>query len=480
MAVTPVTESIFVGKGERPLYLLPKMANRHGLIAGATGTGKTVSLQTLAQGFSRLGIPVFAVDVKGDLAGISQPGSLSNVKAVQRLKELGIENPVFEGCPVNFWDIFGKDGSPIRATLSDMGPLLLGRMLSLNDVQMGVLNLVFKIAHEEKLTLIDLKDIQAVLKYVGENARKYTTQYGYISTASIGGIQRGLTELQQQGGENLYGEPVVNLDSFFQVNPLGHGYVNILAADTLMQSPKMYAMFLFWLLSELYEKLPEVGDQEKPKLIFFFDEAHLLFTDAPKALLDKIELVIRLIRSKGVGVFFVTQNPIDIPNTVLGQLGNRIQHAIRAFTPRDQKAVKSAAQTFRSNPSLDVAEVITQLGVGEALVSLLDEKGIPNPVEKALICPPLSQIGAITPEQRREIVQRSIVNTQYKKPIERESAYEILKARAEEAAKNPPENNKGRRRSNPVMQVFKGAWAVINSRIVRDIVKSVLDSFRRR
>lgn len=479
MAVTPATESIFVGKGEHPLYLLSKMANRHGLIAGATGTGKTVSLQTLAQGFSRLGVPVFTVDVKGDLAGISQPGSPNNGKVMDRFKELGVEHPKFAGCPVYFWDIFGKDGSPIRATLHDMGPLLLGRMLSLNEVQMGVLNLVFKIADEENLPLIDLKDIQAVLKYIGDNARKFTTQFGYISTASIGGIQRSLSELEQQGGDNLYGEPALNLDSFFQVNSDGHGYVNILAADTLMQSPKMYAMFLFWLLSELYEKLPEMGDPEKPKLVFFFDEAHLLFTDAPKALLDKIELVVRLIRSKGVGVYFVTQNPIDIPQTVLGQLGNRIQHAIRAFTPRDQKAVKAASETFRSNPDLKVAEVITQLGVGEALVSLLDEKGIPGIVERTLICPPTSQIGAITPEQRKEIIQRSIVHSQYKKPIERESAYEILKARAEEAAKNPPEK-KGRAKNRPVAQVFKGAWAVINSRIVRDIVKSVLDSFKRR
>lgn len=474
-------DEIFVGKGKHSLYLLPRLANRHGLIAGATGTGKTVTLQTLAQGFSRLGVPVFTVDVKGDLAGISRPGSSSNVKVLERLKELGIEDPKFAGCPVFFWDIFGKEGSPIRARLEDMGPLLLGRMLSLNEVQMGVLNLIFKIAQEEKLPLIDLKDLQALLKYIGDNARTFTTQYGYISTASIGGIQRSLSELQQQGGENLFGEPPLDLDSFFKVNPEGQGYVNILAAETLMQSPKMYAMFLFWLLSELYDKLPEVGDPDRPKLIFFFDEAHLLFTDAPKALLDKIELVVRLIRSKGVGVFFVTQNPIDIPNNVLGQLGNRVQHAIRAFTPRDQKAVKASAETFRSNPDLKVAEVITQLAVGEALVSLLDEKGIPSVVEKALICPPLSQVGAITPEQRKEIIQKSIVHSQYEKSVDRESAYEILKARAEEAAKNPPEDKRGRgSRSGPVSQIFKGAWAVINSRIVRDIVKSVLDSFKRR
>lgn len=479
MPVSPTVDSIFVGKGKHPLYLLTKMANRHGLIAGATGTGKTVSLQTLAQGFSQLGVPVFTVDVKGDLAGISQPGSPSNTKVFERLKELGIENPKFAGCPVYFWDIFGNEGSPIRATLQSMGPLLLGRMLSLNEVQMGVLNLVFKISEVEQLPLIDLKDMQAVLKYIGDNAHKFTTQYGFISTASIGGIQRSLSELQQQGGENLYGEPAVSIDSFLQVNSQGQGYINILAAETLMQSPKMYSMFLFWLLSELYEHLPEIGDPEKPKLVFFFDEAHLLFTDAPKALLDKIELVVRLIRSKGVGVYFVTQNPIDIPNDVLGQLGNRIQHAIRAFTPRDQKAVKAAAETFRSSPDLKVAEVITQLGVGEALVSLLDEKGIPTPVEKTLICPPLSQVGTITPEQRKAIIQRSLANSHYEKKVEQKSAADILQAKAEEASKNPPETVRGKQTS-PVTQVFKGAWTVINSRIVRDILKSVLDSFKRK
>ena len=426
-----MSDPLLIAKGDDELYLLPGMSNRHGLVAGATGTGKTVTLQVMAEAFSRIGVPVFAADVKGDLSGISQPGR-DNPKLQERVKTLGLGSLTFSGCPVTFWDVFGKQGHPVRATISEMGPLLFSRILNLNDTQTGVLTLVFKIADDQGLLLLDLKDLQAMLQHVGEAAKDFQTQYGNISAASIGAIQRGLVALQQQGGDKFFGEPALNLDDLLQTDSQGHGVVNILAADKLMESPQLYATFLLWMLSELYEKLPEVGDPDKPKLVFFFDEAHLLFNDLPQTLGAKIEQVIRLIRSKGVGVYFVTQNPTDIPEVVLSQLGNRVQHALRAFTPNDQKAVKAAAQTFRSNPKLNVETVITQLGVGEALVSFLDEKGIPGVVERALILPPHSQIGPITPDQRQQIIKNSLVYGTYEQPVDRESAYERLKGAAQQ------------------------------------------------
>ncbi len=420
---------LLIAKAESPLHLLPQMANRHGLVAGATGTGKTVTLQVIAEHLSGIGVPVFMADVKGDLTGISQPGR-ANPKIAERVEKLALEDFAFAGCPVTLWDLFGEQGHPVRATVSEMGPLLLARILGLNDTQEGVLGLAFKIADDNGLLLLDLKDLRALLQHVGDTAASYRTEYGNISAASIGAIQRGLLRLEQQGGERLFGEPALDLDDFLQTGEDGRGVVNILAADRLMQSPRLYATFLLWLLSELFERLPEVGDRDKPKLVFFFDEAHLLFDDAPEALLDRIEQVVRLIRSKGVGVFFVTQNPLDVPDKVLGQLGNRVQHALRAFTPRDQKAVQAAATTFRSNPKLDVVKAITELGVGEALVSFLDEKGRPGVVERAMILPPTSQIGPITDAQRAVLIKSSLVAGRYEEAVDRESAYERLKNRA--------------------------------------------------
>jgi uncharacterized protein len=417
-----------IAKGTDDISLLPGMSNRHGLVAGATGTGKTVTLQVMAEVMSSIGVPVFAADVKGDLSGISQPGK-DSPKLDERIKLLSLGDWKFSGCPVVFWDVFGKQGHPVRATVSEMGPLLLSRILNLNDTQTGVLTLVFKIADDQGLLLLDMKDLQAMLQHVANDAKDYQTQYGNISAASVGSIQRGLVALQQQGGDQFFGEPALNIEDLLQVDGNGRGVVNILAADQLMQSPQLYATFLLWLMSELFEKLPEVGDPEKPKLVFFFDEAHLLFNDLPSVLQSRIEQVVRLIRSKGVGVFFVTQNPIDVPETVLGQLGNRVQHALRAFSPRDQKAVKAAAQTFRANPKIDVEEVITQLGVGEALVSFLDEKGIPGVVERAMILPPHSQIGPITPEQRAQIIRSSVIAGVYEHTVDRDSAYEKLKGK---------------------------------------------------
>ena len=417
-----------IAKGTDEISLLPGMANRHGLVAGATGTGKTVTLQVMTEAFSAIGVPVFAADVKGDLSGISQAGK-SSPKLDDRLKLLGLGNWQFSGSPVVFWDVFGKQGHPVRATVSEMGPLLLSRILNLNDTQTGVLTLVFKIADDQGLLLLDMKDLQAMLQAVANSAKDYQTEYGNISAASIGSIQRGLVTLQEQGGDQFFGEPALNIEDLLQVDNRGHGVVNILAADQLLQSPQLYATFLLWLMSELFEKLPEVGDPEKPRLVFFFDEAHLLFNDLPAVLQSRIEQVVRLIRSKGVGVFFVTQNPIDVPETVLGQLGNRVQHALRAFSPRDQKAVKAAAQTFRSNPKIDVEQVITQLGVGEGLVSFLDEKGIPGVVERAMIYPPHSQIGPISPDQRAGIIRSSVIAGVYEQTIDRDSAYEKLKGK---------------------------------------------------
>ncbi|MGZ9712125.1 helicase HerA-like C-terminal domain-containing protein [Glaciimonas sp. GNP009] len=413
---------------QHDLALLPALVNRHGCITGATGTGKTVTLQVFAQALSDIGVPVFMADVKGDLSGIAKAGTQS-AKLKERLAALGMDEPQWAAAPVTFWDVFGEQGHPIRATISDLGPLLLARMLNLNDTQQGVLQLVFKIADDNGLLLLDTKDLRAMLRYVGDNAADFKTEYGNISAASIGAIQRGLIGIEEQGGDNFFGEPMLNIDDLLQTNGDGKGIVNILAADKLMQSPRLYSTFLLWLLSELYEQLPEVGDLDKPKLVFFFDEAHLLFAEAPKPLLQKIEQVVRLIRSKGVGVYFVTQNPLDIPDTVLGQLGNRVQHALRAYTPRDQKAVQAAADTFRANPSLNTSQVISELGVGEALVSFLDEKGRPTIVERAYILPPASQIGPISQEERQQLIAGSIVAGVYDTAVDRESAYEKLKGR---------------------------------------------------
>jgi uncharacterized protein len=447
-----MAEPMLIAQSEIPLTLLPQMANRHGLIAGATGTGKTVSLQVLAENFSRIGVPVFMADVKGDLAGMSQAGK-ENPKIKARLDLLKITDFPYASYPVTFWDVFGEQGHPVRATVSEMGPLLLARILNLNDVQQGVLALVFKIADDNGLLLLDLKDLRAMIQHVGDNASNFTTEYGNVSTASIGAIQRGLLELEQQGGANFFGEPALNFDDWMQTDSKGRGQINILAADKLMQAPRLYSTFLLWMLSELYEKLPEIGDPEKPKLVFFFDEAHLLFTDAPTALMQKIELVVRLVRSKGVGVYFVTQNPLDVPDIVLGQLGNRVQHALRSFTPRDQKAVQSAADTFRTNPKLDVSKAITELGVGEALVSFLNEKGQPGIVERAYVLPPHSQIGAITPDLRKTIISGSTVFGQYEKVVDRESAYEKLKGRTASKIGDAP----GAAGGGSMMDKVKGA-----------------------
>ncbi len=413
--------------GDLQAFLLPGLANRHGLVTGATGTGKTVTLQKMAESFSAIGVPVFMADVKGDLTGISQAGRIEG-KIAQVLKERGLEPPTPTQCPTTLWDVFGEQGHPVRATISDMGPLLLACMLDLNDTQAGVLNLVFKIADDQGLLLLDLKDLRAMLAHVGDNAKDFTTQYGNVSTASVGAIQRGLLTLESQGGDRFFGEPMLNLEDMMQTVQ-GKGVVNILAADKLLTAPRLYASFLLWLLSDLYERLPEIGDPEKPKFVFFFDEAHLLFNDAPKVLLERIELVVRLVRSKGVGVYFVTQNPIDVPDTVLAQLGNRVQHALRAFTARDQKAVKATAETMRGNPKLNVEAAITELATGEALVSLLDAKGRPGVTERLFVIPPGSRIGPITDDERKALMAGSLVAGTYEQAVDRESAYEKLAQR---------------------------------------------------
>jgi hypothetical protein len=427
--------------GDIECQLLPALANRHGLITGATGTGKTITLQKLAESFSAIGVPVFMADVKGDLTGITQKGTVG-AKLAGILKERGLPEPTSTACPATLWDVFGEQGHPVRATVSDMGPLLLSRMLALNDTQQGVLNLVFKIADDNGLALLDMKDLRAMLQFVGDNGSQFQTEYGNISAASVGAIQRGLMQIEEQGGDRFFGEPMLDIGDFMQTVD-GKGVINILAADKLMTAPRLYATFLLWMLSELFETLPEVGDLEKPKLVFFFDEAHLLFNDAPKVLVERIELVVRLVRSKGVGVYFVTQNPLDVPDTVLAQLGNRVQHALRAFTPRDQKAVKSAAETMRANPKIgDLATAITELAVGEALVSFLDEKGRPSVTERVYVHPPGSQIGPITPEQRKALLAGSLVAGAYDKAVDRESAYEKLKGRAA-ATGDAPATGKG-------------------------------------
>ena len=477
------TDPLLIARGTKETAILPRMANRHGLIAGATGTGKTVTLRVLAEQFSRIGVPVFLADVKGDCSGMAVPGG-DRPEPKERAQQLGLDDFAFEGCPTVFWDVFGQQGHPVRATVSEMGPLLLSRILDLNDVQSGVLTLIFKIADDNGLLLLDLKDLRAMAQFTGENAAQFKTEYGNISAASTGAIQRGLVALEEQGADAFFGEPALDLNDLIQTGPGGRGVINILAADKLMQSPKLYATFLLWMLAELYENLPEVGDPDKPKLVFFIDEAHLLFEDAPKALEDKIEQVVRLIRSKGVGVYFVTQNPLDVPETVLGQLGNRVQHALRAFTPRDQKAVRSAAETFRSSPGLDVTKAITELGVGEALVSVLDAKGSPTPVERALIFPPHSRLTPLTPDERSVIIKASVLYGHYEKTIDRESAYEMLKARAVRGKAEEQAATAGKRRAaeptSETTRIFgamaKSAAHAIGSQIGRQIIRGVLGS----
>jgi DNA helicase HerA-like ATPase len=428
-----MTEPILVAKKDAAeFFLLPQMANRHGVITGATGTGKTVTLQRLAENFSSRGVPVFMADIKGDLTGISQPGSMTG-KIGERMTMLGMTDVKFEGSPVTLWDVFGKQGHPLRATVSEMGPLLISRILQLNDTQEGVLSLAFKVADENGWMLLDLKDLQSLLQFVGENADEFTIKYGNVSKATIGAIQRGLMQLEQQGAAQFFGEPAVKLDDFIQTLS-GKGVLNLLAADDLINSPKLYSTFLLWLLSELFEMLPEAGDLDKPKLVFFFDEAHLLFNDAPGSLVEKIEQVVRLIRSKGVGVYFVTQSPADIPDKVLAQLGNRVQHALRAYTPKEQEAVSVAAKSFRENPNLDTVKAITELGVGEVLISTLDEKGVPTVVDRAFVVPPISQIGPVTPDVRAQLISNSLVAGQYEQTVDRESAFEILSKKAQERA----------------------------------------------
>jgi uncharacterized protein len=493
-----MAEPLLIAKNaQTECHLLPGLANRHGLITGATGTGKTVTLQTMAENFSKIGVPVFMADVKGDLTGISQPGTVGE-KLAAVLKERGITPCEPRACPVALWDVFGEQGHPVRATVSDMGPLLLGRMLNVNETQAGVLQLVFKIADDNGLLLLDLKDLRAMLQYVGDNAKEFTTAYGNISAASVGAIQRGLMQIEAQGGDKFFGEPMLNIADFLQTDASGQGVVNILAADKLLNSPRLYATFLLWMLSELFEQLPEIGDPEKPKLVFFFDEAHLLFNEAPKVLVERIELVVRLVRSKGVGVYFVTQNPLDIPDSVLAQLGNRVQHALRAFTPRDQKAVKATAQTMRQKPGLDIETAITELAVGEALVSLLDAKGRPSVTERAFVFPPGSQIGPITAPQRQALLANSLVAGVYEKTVDRESAHEKLKVRteqaqAEAAAAKPGAGSggmmgelsdilfgstgpRGGRREGLAESMAKSAVRTMGSTVGREIIRGVLGS----
>jgi uncharacterized protein len=474
------SSSLLIAKGKIDIGILPKMANRHGLIAGATGTGKTVTLRVLAEQFSSVGVPIFMADVKGDLSGMPLPGG-ENPKVKERAEKLGLTDFSYQGYPVTFWDVFGEQGHPIRTTISEMGPLLLSRILNLNEIQSGVLNLAFKIADDNGLLLLDLKDMRSMAQFVGDNAEQFKTQYGNISTASIGAIQRNLLVLEEQGGNKFFGEPALNLQDFMQTDPNGRGTINIMSADRLMQSPKLYATFLLWMLAELFEQLPEVGDPPKPKLIFFFDEAHLLFDEIPKILEEKIEQVVRLIRSKGVGVFFVTQNPLDLPDIILGQLGNRVQHALRAFTPRDQKTVKAAAETFRANPKLNVEKAITELEVGEALVSVLDEKGAPTVVERAMICPPHSRLTPLTPEERSKIIQGSTLYGHYEKTVDRESAFEKLKARTEERKMDAQKTaSPGRPQKSQteviVGAVVKSAAHAMGSQIGRQIIRGVLGS----
>lgn len=480
---------IHLGRSEGPVYLLPKYANRHGMVAGATGTGKTVSLLVLAEGFSRLGVPVFMADVKGDVAGLAMPG-LTNDKIQQRVKETGAKGYTNEGSPVLLWDLYGVLGHPIRTTISEMGPTLLGRILDLSDVQAGVLEIAFKLADDRGLLLLDLDDLRTLLSIVADSHREISTQYGLVSAQSVAAIQRGLLSLEREGGEGVFGEPALELTDLMRTDLNGRGVISVMAADQLILKPRLYSSFLLWLLSELFEMLPEVGDPEKPKLVFVFDEAHLLFDDAPPALRQRVEQVVRIIRSKGVGVYFCSQFPDDVPDEILGQLGNRIQHALRAYTPRDLKAVRTAAETFVANPKFDVAEVITQLAVGEALVSTLQEKGVPSPVQRTTICPPRCRMGAITPEERAQVRSQSPVGAKYDSPVNRESAYEILTRRAE-ASKSPPSGAAGAaksqssspirdlllgtsRRQGMVESMAKQAARTVGGQIGRQIVRGIL------
>ena len=474
---------LVIAKGVSEIGILPRMANRHGLIAGATGTGKTISLRVLAEAFSASGVPVFLADVKGDLSGLPLPGS-DNPKISERVKRVGLADFGFQGFPVVFWDVFGRAGHPVRTTISDMGPLLLSRLLMLNEVQEGVFTLVFKIADDNGLLLLDLKDLRSMIQFVGENAPQFRASYGNISSASVGTIQRRLLTLEQQGGAAFFGEPALDLQDLLQTDGDGRGVINILAADALLQAPRVYATFLLWMLSELFEQLPEVGDPDKPKLVFFFDEAHLLFDEAPKPLLEKVEQVVRLIRSKGVGIYFVTQNPLDVPDAVLGQLGNRVQHALRAFTPRDQKAVRAAAETFRANPALDIEQAITTLEVGEALISVLDEKGAPTVVERALVYPPRSRLVPLTGDERATVIRQSVLHGHYERTVDRESAYEKLKARQGGQAAGEAPVPAAPRRTAParsettelVGALAKSAARAMGSQLGRQIVRGVLGS----
>jgi len=480
---------ILLGGGTKRVFLDPRYANRHGLVAGATGTGKTVTLQVMAESFSRIGVPVFVADVKGDLSGISQPGS-SHPKIDERIEKIGIEGFQFGAAPTVFWDLFGEQGHPVRATISDMGPLLLARLLDLNDTQEGVLTVAFEFADDEGLLLLDMDDLRTTLQYIGDNAKSFTSEYGNVSRQSIGAILRRLLTIEREGGEQFFGEPALDLHDMIRVRPDGSGQVNVLAADRLMSSPRIYSTFLLWLLSELFEELPEVGDPDKPRFVFFFDEAHLLFRRAPRALLEKVEQVVRLIRSKGVGVFFVTQNPLDVPETVLGQLGNRVQHALRAFTPKDQKAVRAAAQTFRANPELDTGTVITELGVGEALVSVLEEKGVPSVVERTLLSPPASHMGPITTGERRSAISASPLAGRYDKAVDRESAHELLRTRAEQAARQAraseaagaasPAKKARRRRQSSTEAFFSNFARSLGTQVGRALMRGVLGSLKKR
>lgn len=490
-------QSIFIGKSDAPQRLELRFANRHGLIAGATGTGKTVTLQILAEGFSRAGVPVFLADVKGDLAGLSRPGVPKDF-LTKRADKIGLSPYEQEGFPVSFWDLRGEEGSPVRATVSEMGPLLLARLLELNDTQEEVLSLIFRYADDEGLILLDLKDLRAMLSYAVGQVDELSERYGLVRKSSIGAIQRRILALEEQGAEHFFGEPALDLNDFMRTDATGRGVINILAADKLMQTPKLYSTFLLWLLSELFEELPEIGDPEKPKLVFFFDEAHLLFDDAPKALLERIEQVVRLIRSKGVGVFFATQNPLDVPDSVSSQLGNRFQHALRAFTPREQKVIKAAAETFRPNPAFKTQDVITELGIGEALVSTIQERGAPSVTERTLIRPPASRLGVITREERAQTMSGSAMTSKYATPVDRESAYEELADRAERRArqaekraerKEPderpsraPKQRRRARRSNRQSvgeAALKSAVRTLSSGFARELMRGILGSLRR-
>jgi uncharacterized protein len=489
-----MAESMQIARaGGADVLLLPRLANRHGLITGATGTGKTVTLQKMAESFADIGVPVFVADVKGDLSGIAAAGTASP-KLVELLAAIGITDYTPRANHAVFWDVYGELGHPVRATISDMGPLLLARLLGLNETQAGVLQIVFRIADDNGLLLLDLKDLRAMLQHVGENAKQFTTEYGNISAASVGAIQRGLLNLEAQGGDRFFGEPMLDLADLIQTGADGRGVINVLAAEKLYHSPQLYSTFLLWMLSELFEQLPEVGDPDRPKLVFFFDEAHLLFRDAPRALVEKVEHVVRLIRSKGVGVYFVTQSPLDVPDAVLGQLGNRVQHALRAFTPRDQKTVKSAADTMRPNPAFDAAAVITELGVGEALISFLDEKGRPGITERASVIAPDSRLGPLTPVERATVISGSVLHGHYEQTVDRESAYELLRAQAEARLAQAPAQKpaasgggmsdvifgstgpRGGKRDGLVQIAAKTVTRTIGSAIGRQIVRGVLGS----